>query len=148
AGELLAYSYSQKQQQLPKDHPGIFISEILLAQHYNDMHQYQQCLDILEKAINKFEKADGDYSFWKADAYYAQALAFENLNNNVAAENSYKKAEAFFIESYQGEYDNIYLQFLRNMASFYAKNNQFNKAVSIAKNSIAFIKKTQGEESL
>ena len=148
AGELLAYSYSQKLQQLPKDHPGIFISEILLAQHYNDMHHYAQTLSILKKAIEKIEKTEGDYLFWKADAYYAQALAFENLNKKSEAAVSYEKAESYYKESYQGEFDNIYLQFLRNMSSFFAKQNQYEKAVAIEQNSLAYIKKTQGEESL
>ena len=148
AGELLSYSYSKKLQKLPKEHPGIFISEILLAQHYNDIHQYAKCLTIVDKAIEKIEKTEGDYLFWKADAYYAQALAFENLNKINEAAESYKKAESFYEASYQGDYDNIYLQFLRNLATFYANQKQFTKAISIAQNSLAFIKKTQGAESL
>lgn len=148
SGELLSYSYSQKQQQLPKNHPGIFISEILLAQHFNDMHQYAQALSLLDKAIEKIDITEADYLFWQADAYHAQALAFENLNKITEAEKSYEKAAILFKESYQSDYDNIYLEFLRNMSGFYAKQNQYNKAIAIAQNSLAYIKKVQGAESL
>ena len=144
AGELLSYSYSQKLQKLPKEHPGIFISEILLAQNYGNMRQYEQSLLIVDKAIDKIEKTEGDFLFWKGNAYYAQAIAYENLNKIAEAEKSYSKAESYFKESYQGDYDLIYLQFLRNMATFYAHQKQFDKAISIAQNSLAYIKKTQG----
>lgn len=148
AGELLKYSYQQKKIQLPANHPAIFISEILLGQHYNDLYQYKDALKILDSAIVKVEKAEGDFLFWKADAYYAQALAYENLNKTEKALHSYQKSEALYEDSYQGDYDNIYLQFLRNLSTFYAKNNQYTQAINLANRSVTYIQKNQGAESL
>ncbi len=132
AGELLRYSYRQKLQKLDAGHQGIFISEILLGQHYHAVHDYDSATYYLTMGLNKLEKAEGDYLFWAADGYYSLALiAGERQDKNKAAE-FYTKSESLYEQSYQGQYDNVYMDFLRSASLFYAKNDDYAKAFARA----------------
>ena len=148
AGDLLRYSYQQKQEKLPPGHPGVFISEILIGQHYNDLHEYEKAIQFLSGGVEKLRKADGDFIFWEADACYQLAIAYENLKIAGQARKYYTDSEKLYESSYQGEYDNMYLQFLRTAASFYAANNDYQKALAMSLKGLGYIKKVQGMESL
>jgi CHAT domain-containing protein len=148
AKDLLLYSYRQKQQQLKPGHPGTFISEILLGQMANAMHNYDEAFEYLDKGLNKLKAAEGDYIFWEADASYALAVANENKRNINAAVASYEKSDSLYEASYQGEYSNIYLEFLRNAALFYAKNGDYKKAIAKSAKGYAYVLKVQGQNTL
>lgn len=143
AKDLLLYSYQQKQKQLKPGHPGTFISEILLGQLANSMHEYDEAFGYLEKGLTKLKAAEGDYIFWEADACYALALAHENKRNIAAAAASYEKADSLYEASYQGEYSNLYLEFLRNASLFYAKNGDYKKAIAKSQKGYGYITKVQ-----
>ncbi len=148
AKDLLLYSYQQKQQQLKPGHPGTFISEILLGQLANSMHNYDEAFEYLEKGLAKLEAAEGDYIFWEADARYALAIANENKKNIVAAAASYEKSDSLYEASYQGEYSNLYLEFLRNAALFYANNGDYKKAIAKSTKGYEYVSKVQEQNTL
>jgi len=148
AKDLLVYSYQQKKQQLKPGHPGTFISEILLGQLANSMHNYDEAFQYLEKGLAKLKAAEGDYIFWEADARYAMALANENKNNIAAAAASYEKSDSLYEASYQGEYSNMYLEFLSNAALFYAKNGDYKKAIAKSKKGYDYVSKVQQQNTL
>lgn len=148
AKDLLMYSYQQKQQQLTEGHPGVFISEILLGQLYNALHNYDEALAYLEKGLAKLKAAEGDYIFWEADARYAMAVANEHKNNALAAAASYEKADSLYEASYQGEYSNLYLEFLRNAALFYARNGDYKKAITKSTKGYNYVIKVQAQNTL
>lgn len=148
AKDLLLYSYEQKQLQLKPGHPGIFISEILLGQLANSMHNYDEAFEYLEKGLAKLKASEGDYIFWEADARYALALANENKNNIAAAATSYEKSDSLYEASSQGEYSNLYLEFLGNAALFYAKNGDYKKAIEKSKKGYYYVSKVQQQNTL
>lgn len=78
AGNLLRFSYQKKKGMLNNGHPGIFISEILLGQHYNAIREYDSAYFYLTAGIKKVEQTGGDYLFWAGDAYNNLAMVFEN----------------------------------------------------------------------
>ncbi len=148
AKDLLLYSYQQKEQQLKPGHPGTFISEILLGQLANSMHNYDEAFGYLEKGLAKLKAAEGDYIFWEADARYALALANETKKNISAAATSYEKSDSLYEASYQGEYSNMYLGFLNNAALFYAKNGDYIKAIAKSKKGYDYVSKVQQQNTL
>ena len=148
AKDLLLYSYEQKQLQLKPGHPGIFISEILLGQLANSMHNYDEAFEYLEKGLAKLKASEGDYIFWEADARYALALANENKNNIAAAATSYEKSDSLYEASSEGEYSNLYLEFLGNAALFYAKNGDYKKAIEKSKKGYDYVSKVQQQNTL
>ena len=148
AKDILSYSYQQKKLQLKPGHPGVFISEILLGQLANSMHSYDEAFAYLEKGLTKLKAAEGDYIFWEADARYALAIANESKNNIAVAAASYEKSDSLYETSYQGEYSNLYLEFLRNAALFYAKIGDFKKAIDKSKKGYDYVSKVQDQNTL
>lgn len=148
AGDLLNYSYQQKKQKLQPDDAGIFISEILLGQHYNSIREYDKALAYLTKGLEKLEKADGDYLFWQGDACYTLAMIYENKKETAKAAKYYDKSEELYNASYQGEYDNMYMDFIRNASLFYANNGQYEKAIASARKIYDYLLKVNGGGSL
>lgn len=147
-GELLHYSYQQKKQKLDSDHPGIFISEILLGQYYKAMHEYDSSMYYLQSGLARVEKTGSDYLFWAADAYFTKAMIHENRRQYDEAAASYAKSEELYEQSYQGQYDNVYMDFLRGASLFYAKNGDYNKAFERADKVYKYLVAINEERSL
>ena len=148
AGELLNYSYRQKLQKLDPNHAGIFISEILLGQHYHSIREDNKALDYLLSGLAKLEKTDGDYLFWAADANYNLAMIYEHRKEHDKALEAYKKAELLYETSYGGAYDNVYMDFLRNVSLFYANNGDYNSASERANKVYTYLQKVGESNSL
>lgn len=148
AKSLLEYSYQQKQKLLPAGSPAIFISQILLGQLYYATKDFDKSLQFLNSGLNLISKADGDYLFWQADACNTLALLHDEKDDNKQAAFYYEKADSLYEESLQGDYDNIYLDFLRNAALFYAENNQPKIALAKATKGYNYVVKTQGAQTL
>ena len=148
AHELLFYAYQQKQKLLPAGSDAVLKSEILLGQLYYAMLEYDKALHYLNSGLAKISVADGDYLFWQADASSTLALLYESKKDNINAAKYYEKADSLYEESLQGEYDNIYLEFLTNAATFYADEHQEQKAISKANKGYNYIVKNQGAQTL
>jgi CHAT domain-containing protein len=148
AQELLEYSYLQKQKHLQADDPAIFISRILLGQLYFAMKDFDKSLQYLNSGLNMISKADGDYLFWQADACNTLALLHDAKHEVTQAAHFYEKADSLYDESLQGGYDDIYLDFLRNAALFYAENKEPQTAAAKANKGYNYVVKNQGANSL
>lgn len=148
ASQLLQYSYSEKKKYLTRKDPGIYVSEILIGQLYYAMRENKLAQQWLTRGLEHMQSLEGDYLFWKADAYSTMALIAENEKRTADAANFYDKADSLYSTAFQGGFDNIYLEFLRNKAGFLADNGQANKAREIAKKIYAYILENEGKESL
>ncbi len=148
AKELLEYSYRQKQKHLDKNDPGIFISQIILGQLYFAMNDADKAEQYLNTGILNISMADGDYVYYQADASNTLALLYDRKKEMQRAAASYEKADSLYYEALQGDYDIIYLNFLRNAALFYAENNQPAIALAKAKKSYDYTLKVQGPNTL
>jgi len=148
ARQLLEYSYQQKQQHLGPNEPGIFISQILLGQLYYAMKDFDKALHFLNNGLQMISKADGDYLFWQADACSSLGLLHDKKKDYKTAAGYYERADSLYEASLQGEYDNIYLEFLSNAALFYAERRDTKRAIAKAKKGYNYVLKTQGAETL
>lgn len=141
------YSYQQKLKHSDADPTGIFKSEILLGQLYLAMKDHDEALKYLNKGLDNIAKADGDL-VWQGDANYYLGVLHEEKNNAPLAAKYYERADSLYEATLQGEYDNIYLQFLRDVSLFYADNGQLALALAKANKGFNYVKKTQGAETL
>jgi CHAT domain-containing protein len=148
AHDLLLHSFREKQLALDKNDPAIFISQILLGQLYYAMKDYDKALQFLHTGLESIGKADGDHSFWKADACHTLALLHDDRKNREQAAMFYQRADELYEASLQGDYDNIYLEFISNAALFYAENGDTQTALAKAQKAYRYITETQGTETL
>lgn len=148
ARELLEYSYVQKQLHLQAGDPGIFISEILLGQLYFATRNYDKAVLYLQNGLNKIASSTGDYMIWEAEANSTLALLYDVKKKPEQAIYYYEKADSLYEEAMQGNYDEIYLDFLRNTALFYAENKQPEKALQKSNRGYRYVTANQGTQTL
>ncbi|WP_153796984.1 CHAT domain-containing protein [Foetidibacter luteolus] len=148
AQQLLEYSYAEKKKYLEEGDPGIFISEVLLGQLYYATRDFDKALYYLGNGLEKIAGVEGDYLFWQGDACNTLALLYDERHDTARATLYYEKADSLYEASMQGEYDDIYLDFLRNEALFYAETGQEQKAVAKARKGYNYVVKTQGHKTL
>lgn len=148
ARELLEFSYHQKQKYLTTDDPAIFISMILLGQLYFAIRDYDKSILFLNGGLKKISTSGGDYLFWQADACNTLALLYNETQHTSQATYFYEMADSLYEESLQGEYDNIYLEFLSNAALFYAEEGVSKTAIAKAQKAYNYVVETQGAHTL
>ncbi|MEP7259491.1 MAG: tetratricopeptide repeat protein, partial [Flavitalea sp.] len=148
AYDLLSHSYQQKQQTLNTGNPDIFKSETLLGQLYYAQREYGKAEQFLLKGLQGLKSADGDFLFWQADAYASLALLNDATGEKTAAAEYFSLADKFYEQSLQGEYDDIYLEFLRNASLFYAENGAPSIALKKARKGYDFVVAAQGKQTL
>ncbi len=148
AQELLLHSYKEKQEKLNPGNPGLFISQILLGQLYFAMRQFDKSEQFLITGLDDLGKSDGDYLFWLADANYTLALLYDAEKKAEPAALHFSKADELYRESLQGDYDEVYLDFLQNEALFFSENGSGARGFAIAKNAYDYVMKNEKEESL
>lgn len=148
AFDLEYYSYQQKQKNAGDDPSGVFKSQILLGQLYLAMKEHDKAMSFLTTGLKNISGADGDFLFWQADACSSLALLYEEKGDKNFATQFYERADSLYEASLEGEYDDIYLEFLRNASLFYAGNKQLPIAVAKANKGFDYVKKTQGTETL
>lgn len=148
AHTLLLYSYHQKQKLLSPANPAIFISQILLGQLYYAINEFDKAAQYLNTGLKQISRSDGDYLYWQADACATLALVYDKLADKRQAALYFEKADSFYEESLQGNYDNIYLEFLQNAALFYAENKMPGKAMTKALRAYNYTIKVEGKQSL
>jgi CHAT domain-containing protein len=148
AGDLLHYSHARKTEVLDAGHDNVFISEVLLGQYYTDIREYETALEWLRKGLSHLEESEGDYLFWEADACRSLARCMSALGRIEDASAYYNKAEGLLEQSYQGEYDNIYLDFVRDASLFWAAHGELDRAEKAANKAYKYIIEVQGAQSL
>lgn len=148
AHDLLFYSYQQKQKILSADNPGLFISEILLGRIYFSMREFDKSVAYLNKGLQRISSTVGSQPVWESDAYFTLAMISAEKADNKNATAYYEKADSLFYVSREGVYDNIYLEFLRSAALFYAKNKMNGLALEKTNKAYNYIRKTEGVASL
>lgn len=141
------YSYQQKLKHRDADPTGIFKSQILLGQVYLAMKDHDKALEYLSEGLGNIAKTDGDL-VWQGDASYYLGVLYDEQRNAAKAAYYYEKADSLYEATLQGEYDNIYLQFLRDVSLFYASNGQLQQAMAKANKGFSYVKRTQGAETL
>lgn len=145
AAYLFRYAYQQKKERLGSTYPGVFISELFLGQHYHQVRDHQKAERYLLNALIGLEEANGDYTFWKADALHTLAQVYEKTNRITEAAQRYEESEQRYEEAYAGKYDNMYLDFLRSKALFYANHDRYAESMRTAGKIGRYLKKL-GEE--
>ena len=126
AEQLYFYAYNKKAEAGSAEQ---FISEILIGQLYYKMYDLDKALMFLSKGLGNLAATDGDYIFWQADANYTLALVYEANGDDAKADSAFRLSTELYEAAYAGNYDNIYADFTRNKALFYAKQNKHVQAV-------------------
>lgn len=142
ARELLNYSWQQKKNHFDEENPEIFKSEILLGQVYKDLRIFEKAEPLLISGLKKATGSNGD-GFFAGDAAYTLALLYESTGKIDTAARFYDISDSLYSLAYEGDYDNIYLDFVHNASLFYAENKKPEKAMQMAMRSYNYVQKNK-----
>ncbi|HRP89969.1 MAG TPA: CHAT domain-containing protein [Edaphocola sp.] len=130
AENLFFYSYEKKKNYWGEAYYGVFISEILIGQHFDKINDLTKAKLYLQKGLKGFQSTDGSFAFWYAGGYATLAGIYADAQKTDSAFYYYNLAGKYFQESNGQELDNIYTDFLRKQALFLAKTKQYTAALS------------------
>lgn len=148
AASLLTYSYQQKKKNLDPHNPELFKSQVLLGQLYFAAKELSKSEDYLRTGLAAIKKTDGDYTYWQADAVNTLALLSDERGNKKVAAQYYQTCDSLYHASVKENWDNVYLDFLRNAALFYAENGDPKTGIAKAKKGYQYVVKTGGAKTL
>lgn len=144
AQELLEYVYKEKKKHFVADHTELFKSKILLGQVYLAQKEYQLAKNYLEDGISHIKRIESGNDYWEADAHFSLAQLHQELGDNTMAATEFRTAESLYENALDESYDEQYLDFIKYASHFYAKNNDAEKAMSMANKAFEYVKKNQG----
>ncbi|GAA0877411.1 CHAT domain-containing protein [Algoriphagus jejuensis] len=148
AQDLLEFSYEKKKESFSTDSKEVWLSEILLGQLYFEQDEPDKARKILIKGLNGLKETDGNYLLYEADGWYALARIEDHSGNDALASEHYKRADGLFREGLEGEFDVIYLGFLRNYALFLAEIGNDQEAINMARVAYDYVLENEGQNSL
>src|SRR5690606_14087624 len=105
--------------------------EILIGQYYKDIRNYDSAAHYLKQGINHLEDFSNDYKLWIADGWFHLAEVYVEKKMRKEAGEAFEKSHQLFKQTYEGMYDEVYLDFLRRLSLFYAANHDYQKAIAI-----------------
>lgn len=148
AKDLLEYSYQKKQDAFGQESKEVWLSEILLGQLYFEQEESDKARTILQLGLKGLKETDGNYILYEADGWYALARIEDADQNETLALENYQKAISLFQQGLEGDFDVIYLGFLKNYALFLAETGLENQAIAQAKLAYEYVLQNQGEKTL
>lgn len=144
--ELINYTYHGRIKQFGADNPDAYKSLLITGAIYCDTKEYDRAMEALVPALAYWSKRPA--SIWLAQSFAYLAAASHGLERLAEASAYYAKADSLYNISLNGEYSVEYLGFLSKAANFYASDKQPAKAISVAENSLRYVTRYNGEESL
>lgn len=148
AQDLLEYSYEKKLEAFGNVSKEVWLSEILLGQLYFEQEEPEKARKILNHGLLGLKETAGSYILYEADGWYTLARIEDAVENDEDAFGYYQLSDSLFQVGLGGEFDVIYLGFLKNYASFLAESERENQAIIQARIAYDYIRKNQGGPSL
>lgn len=137
AKQLLEFSFQRKSEEFGSQDLETAKSRVLLGQVYFDMLQIESAREFLQEGLSRMQDLDEESSYWQADGIHTLARMEDYLQHEELADSLYRKANSIFYRELEGEYDVIYLDFLKNFSKFLAENKKIEEAIqwsSLARN--------------
>lgn len=146
--ELLEAAYHEKKEIFEESDPEMYNSLLLLGNVHRALYEHKKAMEYYVSALKLTSQLEGEYPTWVADLYYSMALTEDALNNKKQADTYFTSARQLYEASFRDSYDDIYIDFLNNMALFYAEHGEFLKARETAMEGYEYIRSTRGTATL
>ena len=142
AKQLLEFSFQRKSEEFGSQDLETAKSRVLLGQVYFDMLQIESAREFLQEGLSRMKELDEESTYWQADAIQTLARMEDYLQHEETADSLYREANSIFDRELEGDYDVIYLDFLKNFSKFLAENKKIDEAIqwsNLARNYLAEI---------
>lgn len=136
--ELIEYSFEQKKKLFEKNDINLIISNIILAEAKTASRDFEGAAQNVEEALVLLKTNPGGNLYWEAAALSTRATIYEYLNDIENAAIYYEKAETVYRKTMGKNYTKDFLDNILEYSLFAAKNQNKEKAISLAKETYNF----------
>lgn len=148
AQRLLEFSFARKQQRFEAGTALWYKSKILLGQLYVAQHQYEKAEQYLLEGLAAVRQEGGPPNFFEADACNGLASLYVLTGNTEKAAAYYTAGDKAYQAAQEGSFDDIYLEFLRRAARFYAEADSLPRARQFSAKANSYVKSLPQNRSL
>ena len=149
ADNLINYSYQKKLKTLAPDDSNITISQIISAQAKMSLRDFDAANKLIDQAIYRINHGKNTQLYWHANALSTKAGISTELKDYNNADTYYTAADSLFRQSLGADvYSSDFLDEITDMSLFYAKINNHEKAITLAKESYNYIKSSEFNHTL
>ncbi len=145
---LMQFAYEQKLKLYEANDIHIITSLIVLAEAKTALRDYEGASKIIDNALELLKTSPGADMYWDAAANSTRATIYELTGDVENAKKHYEKAERLYTNSLKGAYNRDVLSHKIELSQFYAKHNEPEKAVSLAKDTYTAMKKGDLSQTL
>ena len=121
AKDIINYAYGLKQKYLNTESLEISKSKVLLGQAHLALHEFDTATKLLDESIEEFSSNPSPYNHWLGMAYYYKGQVNDFLDKPDITAICYEKSDSYFKKSLGEYYDEVYIDFIINASSFYAR---------------------------
>lgn len=148
ADKLVTYVYNKKKQNLAPDDISLTISPIVCAQAKIGLRDFKAAEKLIDHALYRIENSKNTQLFWHASALSTKATISDKLGQFESANTNYDKAYTIFKKSLGNTYNKDFLDVLINMSQFHASHNNDAKAISLAEETLSFIRNSDFKSTI
>ncbi len=146
--ELIEYSFEQKKKVFEKNDINIIISNIILAEAKTASRDFEGAAVNADEALNLLKTSPGADLYWEAAALSTRATIYDFLGDVENASKFYERAETTYRNSMGTDYSKDFLDNILEYSVFAAKNNNREKAISLAQETYDFTHKGDFKNTL
>ncbi len=138
--ELIEYSFEQKKKLFEANDINLIISNIILAEAKTASRDFEGAAQNADIALELLKTSPGADLYWEAAALSTRATIYEYMDDVENAAIFYDKAESTYRKSMGTSYTKDFLDNILEYSLFAAKNQNKEKALSLAKETYNFTK--------
>ena len=148
ANKLLKFVIEKKTEIYGADHPRTIHSILQVSNSEFQLQEIEKSIQTAQKAEALLKQNNSDYAAIEAEAYYAQARGFAALDSIKEAKKYFEKSKSVFENVFKNTYSRQFVSMLREYSFFLSKNQEPEKALSIAKQAYKYISENGGEDNV
>ncbi|MDC7994208.1 CHAT domain-containing protein [Altibacter sp. HG106] len=148
ARDLVAYAYQEKQKYLEPTDPNLIISLVVLGQAESSLLNYEEAATYLDLALQRIQENPGIQLYWHASALTSRARIDEHEGSIETAKKRYLQAVDIYESTLQGEFTVDYITDLNVASLFFARNDEAETAILLAKRAYEFTRSGDFENTL
>lgn len=130
--ELLEYSFEQKKKLYEQNDINIIISNIIIAEAKTAVRNFEGAAENADHALELLESSPGSDLYWEAAALSTRATIYDSMGDVEKAAVFYGQAEKVYRKTMGNTHTKDFLDNLLEYSIFAAKNQQKEKALSLA----------------
>jgi CHAT domain-containing protein len=145
---IMQYAYKQKKKIYEPNDINIIISLIVIAEAKVNSRDFEGASKYINEALELLKSSSGAELYWDAAATSTRASIYELTGDIENAKKYYEISDKIYEKSLNGAVNRDVLSHIIDRSSFFAKNNEPEKAITLAKDTYLSVREGDLKYSL